>query len=74
MTVNPANRKVIISGGFPYDSDRSDIEEALRNIMNKYEGVERVSIMCRYGSFGKGVSPQSGCHVGVYHGQQGHEA
>ena len=51
--MNPAHRKILVFGGFPHDTDRTDIEEALRKILRTYEGVERISSMGKYGSCGK---------------------
>ena len=43
----------MIIGGFPKDSDRADIEATLRDIMRKYEGVEQVSSLGKYGQCGR---------------------
>ena len=40
----------MIVGGFKEDTDRSEIEETLRDIVQGYEGVGRVSGLGKFGS------------------------
>ena len=47
------NRSTIILGGFPRDSCRADIEQALREYVHGHEGVLRVGSLGKYGSAGR---------------------
>ena len=47
------DRRTVIIGGFPCEAGRADIEQALRAITTKDDGLERVSSMDKYGSCGE---------------------
>ena len=53
LEAKTGDRHTLIFGGFKPDTDRADIEEALRDIVDTYEGVERVAILGKFAQVGK---------------------
>ena len=53
LSTRPGNRSTVIVGGFPRDTCRSDLEQALRVIVDGYEGKVRVGALGKYGNTGR---------------------
>ena len=47
------NRSTLIFGGFPRDTCRADLEQALREFVNGHEGILRVGSLGKYGNTGR---------------------
>ena len=53
LEVKSGDRNTIIFGGFQQDTDKADIEEALREILEGTTGVQRITSLGKYASCGK---------------------
>ena len=53
LEAKSGDRNTIIFGGFQQDTDKADIEEALREILVSTEGVQRITSLGKYASCGK---------------------
>ena len=47
------NRSTVIFGGFPRDTCRADMEQALREFVKGHDGILRVGSLGKYGNVGR---------------------